>query len=213
MGEGTSEKPIAATWPWFVLPHGWGVRAEAFHCAPPVLIASIPEETPGPSAAAADQAVVVEDEEEDESRPGPSKKWKREDKLISLIREDMRLQRETEARREWESAACMERLFSLLEKMSEHWLSLLLLFWVSFLFNLFIVNIHMISFFTYFLFSVFQSVLKLKFTWHLQWKGSKCFACHSHSVWWHWCALFQPCVGRRPGSITLWCRRDSSTWQ
>ena len=229
MGEGTSGKPSAATWPWFVLPHGWGVRAEAFHCAPPVLIASIPEETPGPSAAAADQAVVVEDEEEDESRPGPPKKWKREDKLISLIREDMRLQRETEARREWESAACMERLFSLLEKMSEHWLPLLLLFWVSFLFNLFIVNIHdfihpsihpssvhiicpsihpssvhilctplnplqgrggagaypswlrakagdtldrspvyrrafMISFFTYFLFSVFQSVLKLKFT-------------------------------------------------
>ena len=105
--------------------------------APPVLIASIPEDTPGPSAAAADQAVVVveeedEDEAEDESRPGPSKKRKREDELVSLIREDMRLQREAEERRERESAARMEKLFSLLEKMSERWLSFLfLLFWVS----------------------------------------------------------------------------------
>ena len=94
--------------------------------APPVLIASIPEDTPGPSAAAADQ-VVVEDEddeevvvEEDESQPGPSRKRRREDELVSLIREDMRLQKEAEERRERESAACMEKL---LERMPDRWVS------------------------------------------------------------------------------------------
>ena len=100
----------------------------------PVLIAYIPEETPGWSAAAADQVVVMEDE--DKSRPAPSRKWRREDELVSLIRVDMRLKRESEERREWESAAHMEKLFSLLERMADHWVCFsfftVILFWVSF---------------------------------------------------------------------------------
>ncbi|MEQ2315378.1 hypothetical protein AMECASPLE_021615, partial [Ameca splendens] len=46
-GEGVSEKPTAATWPWFVLMDE--VLGQRSSTTPPVLIASIPEETPGPS--------------------------------------------------------------------------------------------------------------------------------------------------------------------
>ncbi len=55
----------------------------------PVLIASTPEDTPGPSTAVDD----LEEEEEEESQPEPVKR-KREDELLQLIKEDMRLQRE-----------------------------------------------------------------------------------------------------------------------
>ncbi|KAK0144500.1 hypothetical protein N1851_017129 [Merluccius polli] len=104
-GEGTSGKPTAANWPWFVLmDEALGQRPSI---APPVVIASMPEDTPGPSAAG---------DEEEESQPGPSRKRRREDDLFSLIKEDMRLQREAEERREQESKERMERLFSLLEK-------------------------------------------------------------------------------------------------
>ena len=108
-----SGKPTAATWPWFDLMDE--VLGQRPSVAPPVLIASIPEDTPGPSAAVGDQE---EEEDEDESRPGPAagRKRKRGDELIELIREDMRLQREAEERRAQESRERMERLFSLLER-------------------------------------------------------------------------------------------------
>ncbi|KAK0139040.1 hypothetical protein N1851_024395 [Merluccius polli] len=113
-GEGTSGKPTAANWPWFVLmDEALGQRPSI---APPVLIASIPEDTPGPSAVQGDQQ-GGEEEEEEESQPGPKRKRRRrEDDLLSLMKEDMKMQREAEERREKESKERMERLFSLLEK-------------------------------------------------------------------------------------------------
>ncbi|KAK0149513.1 hypothetical protein N1851_009769 [Merluccius polli] len=85
---------------------------------PPVLIASIPEDTPGPSAIVGDHQ-GDEEEEEEESQPGPSRKRRREDDLFSLIKEDMRLQREAEERREQEIKERMERLFCLLVRIRE----------------------------------------------------------------------------------------------
>ncbi|KAK0148858.1 hypothetical protein N1851_010712 [Merluccius polli] len=112
-GEGTSGKPTAANWPWFVLmDEALGQRPSI---APPVLIASIPEDTPGPSAVGDQQGGGDEDEELEESQPGPKRKRRREDDLLSLMKEDLKMQREAEERRE-ESKERMDRLFSLLEK-------------------------------------------------------------------------------------------------
>ncbi|KAK0140308.1 hypothetical protein N1851_022783 [Merluccius polli] len=108
-GEGTSGKPTAADWPWFVLmDEALGQRPSI---APPVLIASIPEDTPGPSAVGDQQGGGDEDEEEEEeeeeleeSQPGPKRKRRRrEDDLLSLMKEDLKMQREAEERREKES--------------------------------------------------------------------------------------------------------------
>ncbi|KAK0132579.1 hypothetical protein N1851_032546 [Merluccius polli] len=115
-GEGTSGKPTAANWPWFVLmDEALGQRPSI---APPVLIASIPEDTPEPSAVGDQQGGGDEEEEElEESQPGPKRKRRRrEDDLLSLMKEDMKMQREAEERREKESKERMDRLFSLLEK-------------------------------------------------------------------------------------------------
>lgn len=58
---------------------------------PPVLIASIREETPGPSSAVGEPEKDNKEEAEDESQQEPEKrKRKREDELLSLIREDSR---------------------------------------------------------------------------------------------------------------------------
>ncbi|KAK0140088.1 hypothetical protein N1851_022974 [Merluccius polli] len=88
-GEGTSGKPTAANWPWFVLmDEALGQRPSI---APPVLIASIPEDTPGPSAEEEEEEL----EELEESQTGPKRKRRRrEDDLLSLMREDMKMQRE-----------------------------------------------------------------------------------------------------------------------
>ncbi|KAK0144215.1 hypothetical protein N1851_017419 [Merluccius polli] len=107
-GEGTSGKPTAANWLWFVL------MDEVLGQRPSVLIVSIPEDTPGPCAAVGDHQ--EDKDEEEESQPGPSRKRRREDDLFNLLKEDMRLQREAEERREQESRERMERLFSLLER-------------------------------------------------------------------------------------------------
>ncbi|MED6272715.1 hypothetical protein CHARACLAT_033306, partial [Characodon lateralis] len=70
-GEGVSEKPTAATWPWFVLMDE--VLGQRSSTTPPVLIASIPEDTPGPSGAVGNQA------EKDDSEPaGRGQKRKRD---------------------------------------------------------------------------------------------------------------------------------------
>ncbi len=99
-------KPTAETWTLFVLIDE--VLGQRPSNNPPVLIASIPEETPEPSSA-------VGDREEDEPAPTPGKKkWGREDELL---RENIRFQRETEERRAQESRERMDRLFSLLERM------------------------------------------------------------------------------------------------
>ncbi|XP_033934350.1 uncharacterized protein [Pseudochaenichthys georgianus] len=104
-GEGVGGKPTAATWPWFVqMDEILGQRPSI---CPPVLISSIPEDTPRPSSAVGDQE---EDEEEDQVEAGPSRpKRKRNDGLMDLIREDMKQQRE-------ENRENLNRLFSLLEK-------------------------------------------------------------------------------------------------
>ncbi|XDV50738.1 hypothetical protein PO909_019753 [Leuciscus waleckii] len=47
-GESVSGKPTAETWPWFVLMDE--VLGQRQCTNPPVLIASIPEDTPGPSS-------------------------------------------------------------------------------------------------------------------------------------------------------------------
>ncbi|KAF3858991.1 hypothetical protein F7725_021390 [Dissostichus mawsoni] len=82
---------------------------------PPVLISSIPDDTPRPSSAVGDQE---DEEDEDQVEAGPSRpKRKRKDGLMDLIREDMKQQREAEERRTQESRENLNRLFSLLEKL------------------------------------------------------------------------------------------------
>ncbi|KAK9969110.1 hypothetical protein ABG768_027311 [Culter alburnus] len=85
-GEGVNGKPTAATWPWFVLMDE--VLGQRHSNNSPVLISSIPEDTPGPSSAVDDQ---------DEEEPATFKR-KREDELIELIREEITFQQETEQR-------------------------------------------------------------------------------------------------------------------
>ncbi|MEQ2301660.1 hypothetical protein AMECASPLE_038352, partial [Ameca splendens] len=70
-GEGVSEKPTAATWPWFVLMDE--VLGQRPSTTPPVLIASIPEDTPGPSGAVGNQM-----EKEDSEPAGRGQKRKRD---------------------------------------------------------------------------------------------------------------------------------------
>ncbi|KAF3856833.1 hypothetical protein F7725_017556 [Dissostichus mawsoni] len=114
-GEGVSGKPTAASWPWFVqMDEVLGQRPSI---RPPVLISSIPEDTPQPSAAVGDQEVEEEVADAD-SQPGPSQGRKRKgrDELVDLIKEDMRYQREAEERRAQENRERMDRLFSILEK-------------------------------------------------------------------------------------------------
>ncbi|CAL8285046.1 unnamed protein product [Boreogadus saida] len=102
-GEGVGGKPTAATWPWFVPMDE--VLGQRHSTNPPVLIASIPENTPGPSTAVVDQE--VEDKDQEEERTARAK----------LIKEDMRLQREAEERRAHESRERMDRFFSILERL------------------------------------------------------------------------------------------------
>ncbi|XP_059930132.1 uncharacterized protein LOC132473865 [Gadus macrocephalus] len=107
-GEGVGGKPTAATWPWFVLMDE--VLGQRHSTNPPVLIASIPEDTPGPSTAVVDLEVEEKDEEESRSRRR-SRKRDREDEMFELIKEDMRLNREAEERRAHESRERMDRFF------------------------------------------------------------------------------------------------------
>ncbi|KAF3844219.1 hypothetical protein F7725_013560 [Dissostichus mawsoni] len=110
-GEGVSGKPTAASWPWFVqMDEVLGQRPSI---RPPVLISSIPEDTPQPSAAVGDQEVEEEVADAD-SQPGPSQGRKRKgrDELVDLIKEDMRYQREAEERRAQENRERMDRLES-----------------------------------------------------------------------------------------------------
>ena len=99
-GEGVSRRPSIAT------------------CGSPhVLIASIPEDTPRPSAAAPaweeeEDDDDEEEEEEEESQPWLRRKRRREDELLNLIKEDMRLQREAEEERaenEWRGSSLSSR--------------------------------------------------------------------------------------------------------
>ena len=65
---------------------------------PPVLISSLPEDTPGPSTAVGDQ----NDSDDEAAQPpttGRKRKRDGDDELLDLIREDMRQQREAEERR------------------------------------------------------------------------------------------------------------------
>ncbi|XP_015797583.1 uncharacterized protein [Nothobranchius furzeri] len=110
-GEGVSGKPTAETWPWFVLMDE--VLGQRPSTRPPVVIASIPEDTPGPSAAVSE----TEESESGGNQPESSsrRKRKRDDELLDLIREDMRHQREAEERRE----RMMERFLALMERLIE----------------------------------------------------------------------------------------------
>ncbi|XP_030204045.1 uncharacterized protein LOC115536370 [Gadus morhua] len=115
-GEGVGGKPTAATWPWFVLMDE--VLGQRHSTNPPVLIASIPEDTPGPSTAVVDLEVEEKDEEESRSRR-KSRKRDREGEMFELIKEDMRLNREAEERRAQESRERMDRFFSILERIAD----------------------------------------------------------------------------------------------
>ncbi|MED6262948.1 hypothetical protein ATANTOWER_030537 [Ataeniobius toweri] len=110
-GEGVSEKPTAATWPWFVLMDE--VLGQRPSTTPPVLIASIPEDTPGPSGAVGNQ-MEMEKEDSEPAVRGQKRKRDRDEEMMELIREDMRLQRKAEEKR----AQRMDRLFSILERMA-----------------------------------------------------------------------------------------------
>ncbi|CAL8275626.1 unnamed protein product [Arctogadus glacialis] len=114
-GEGVGGKPTAATWPWFVPMDK--VLGQRHSTNPPVLIASIPENTPGPSTTSTASTAVVDQEVEDKDREekrqrGPrSRKRDREEDMFQLLKEDMRLQREAEGRRAQESRERMDRFF------------------------------------------------------------------------------------------------------
>ncbi|KAF3842837.1 hypothetical protein F7725_001686 [Dissostichus mawsoni] len=84
-GEGVSGKPTAASWPWFVQMDEVLQRPSI---RPPVLISSIPEDTPQPSAAVGDQEVEEEEVADVDSQPGPSQGRKRKgrDELVDLIK-------------------------------------------------------------------------------------------------------------------------------
>ncbi|XP_013867640.1 testis-specific Y-encoded-like protein 2 [Austrofundulus limnaeus] len=126
-GEGVGNKPAAETWPWFALMDE--VLGQRHSLNSPVLIASIPEDGPGPSSAVGGQeaaavAAAEEEEEEDERERQPVRQRRRKRErdedlmdlmvnVMDLMREDMRQQRELEERR----AERMDRLFSILEKM------------------------------------------------------------------------------------------------
>ncbi|CAL8237561.1 unnamed protein product [Boreogadus saida] len=121
-GEGVGGKPTAATWPWFVPMDE--VLGQRHSTNAPVLIASIPENTPGPSTAVVDQE--VEDKDQEEERQPRSRKRDREEDMFQLLKEDMRLQREAEERRAQaeerranESREKMDRFFSILERLVE----------------------------------------------------------------------------------------------
>uniref|UniRef100_A0AAZ1XTS6 Uncharacterized protein n=1 Tax=Oreochromis aureus TaxID=47969 RepID=A0AAZ1XTS6_OREAU len=117
-GEGVSGKPTAATWPWFALMDE--VIGQMPSIRPPVLISSLPEDTPGPSAAVRDQNLVEPDTEEEDSHPpttGRKRRRDRDKELLNLIKEDMQHQREVEERRAQESRERSDRLFSILERL------------------------------------------------------------------------------------------------
>ncbi|CAL8262546.1 unnamed protein product [Boreogadus saida] len=79
-GEGVGGKPTAATWPWFVPMDE--VLGQRHSTNPPVLIASIPENTPGPSTAVVDQEVEDKDQEEERQRGPRSRKRDREEDVF-----------------------------------------------------------------------------------------------------------------------------------
>lgn len=56
---------------------------------PPVLIASLPDETPGPSAAVGSQQEEEVEEEEDPSKP--QKRRAKMDELLNLLKEEIAL--------------------------------------------------------------------------------------------------------------------------
>ncbi|CAI5657837.1 unnamed protein product [Oreochromis niloticus] len=117
-GEGVSRKPTAATWPWFGLMDE--VMGQRPSIRPPVLISSLPEDTPGPSTAVGDQSEREEETDEEGGQPATTERKRRRDRgdeLLELIKEDMQYQREAEERREQERRDRMDRLFSILERL------------------------------------------------------------------------------------------------
>ncbi|XP_013865204.1 uncharacterized protein LOC106518452 [Austrofundulus limnaeus] len=118
-GEGVAGKPTVETWPWFVLTDEALRRKPSMK--PPVLLSSIPDDRPGPSTAVGSQQ--AEDEEDERTTGPPARKRPRrngrDDELIDLIKEDIRLQREAEERRAQEGREYMDRLFSLLETIAK----------------------------------------------------------------------------------------------
>lgn len=93
-GEGVSGKPTAATWPWYALMDE--VIGQRPSIRPPVLLSTLPEDTPGPSSAVGDQNIAESDTDEGDSQPPTTarkRKRDRDDELLNLIREDMQQQR------------------------------------------------------------------------------------------------------------------------
>ncbi|KAL3973528.1 NF-kappa-B inhibitor-like protein 2 [Sarotherodon galilaeus] len=103
-GEGASGKPTAATWPWP-------------STRPLVLISSIQEDTPGPSAVVGNPLPDQEEQEDVEQLEARVLRRKRdgEDDLIALLKDDMAQQHQMEEHR----AERMDRLLGVLEKLVE----------------------------------------------------------------------------------------------
>ncbi|KAK5601087.1 hypothetical protein CRENBAI_004210 [Crenichthys baileyi] len=93
-GEGVSEKPSPATWPWFLLMDE--LLGQRPSTRPPVLIASIPEDTPGPSGGVGNQ---MKKEGSEPAGRGQKRKRDRYEEMMELIREDRRLQRKAEEKK------------------------------------------------------------------------------------------------------------------
>ncbi|XP_055088459.1 uncharacterized protein LOC129457425 [Periophthalmus magnuspinnatus] len=119
-GEGVAGNATAETWPWFVpMDEVLGQRASI---NPPVLIASVPEDTPGPSTSWQTQPLEEEEEEEEQQQRRQPRKRKRENPMLQLYREDLCMQRERDERDQEEREERKqryERLFGLLEKLIE----------------------------------------------------------------------------------------------
>ncbi|CAL8361307.1 unnamed protein product [Arctogadus glacialis] len=79
-GEGVGGKPTAATCPWFVPMDE--VLGQRHSTNPPVLIASISENTPEPSTAVVDQEVEDKDQEDERQRGPRSRKRDREEDMF-----------------------------------------------------------------------------------------------------------------------------------
>lgn len=125
-------KPVAETWTWFALmDEASGLSAAV---SPPCPITPIQEDKPVPSAArASGKGKDEEKEEEEEEREsdkergqragqrGRRRRMEREDPFLTLLKEDIKYQREADERRAAETRERANRFSALLERLAEKW--------------------------------------------------------------------------------------------
>lgn len=129
-------KPVAETWTWFALmDEASGLSAAV---SPPCPITPIQEDKPVPSAARASgkgKDEEKEEEEEEEERESDKergqragqrgrrrrRRMEREDPFLTLLKEDIKYQREADERRAAETRERANRFSALLERLAEKW--------------------------------------------------------------------------------------------